>query len=154
MTSTPRVNLNVIEVDRPCPADWSAMAAVDGDRVRFCKHCEHAVYDLSALTRPEAEALVAAHAGDRLCVRLYKRGDGTVVTADCGGRWRAAAGRWAARWGGWVGVILAATSAAFGCDDRPPRATTVDTPRVLTGMIAAPPPATAPTTQPIATTQP
>ena len=58
------------------------------DRVRFCGHCAKDVYDLSALGREEAEALLRASRRpdtERLgvCVRLYRRTDGTVLTADC-----------------------------------------------------------------------
>jgi len=52
------------------------------DRVRFCSLCQKNVYDLSALDRSAAQALVAEHEG-RLCVRFYQRADGTILTADC-----------------------------------------------------------------------
>lgn len=52
------------------------------DRVRFCGRCEKSVYDLSALTTEQAEALLRAY-GESLCVRFYRRRDGTVMTSDC-----------------------------------------------------------------------
>jgi hypothetical protein len=52
------------------------------DRVRFCGECRLNVYNLSAMSRPEAEALLRAKEG-RLCVRFYVRRDGTVLTRDC-----------------------------------------------------------------------
>ena len=52
------------------------------DSVRFCDHCRLNVYNLSALTRVEAEALLASTEG-KLCARLYRRSDGTVLTKDC-----------------------------------------------------------------------
>jgi hypothetical protein len=52
------------------------------DRVRFCGECRLNVYNLSAMTRPEAEALLRAKEG-RLCVRFYVRRDGTALTQDC-----------------------------------------------------------------------
>jgi hypothetical protein len=55
---------------------------VGDDRVRFCVHCKKDVYDLSALQRDEAEALLAERSGG-MCARLYRRTDGTVLTADC-----------------------------------------------------------------------
>ncbi|XXY46220.1 hypothetical protein WME91_40090 [Sorangium sp. So ce269] len=64
----------------PCNASWDEMAG--DDRVRFCQRCEKNVYNLSEMPRDEAERLVRAAAGD-LCVRLYQRADGTVLTADC-----------------------------------------------------------------------
>jgi len=76
------VSLNVIRVAEPCPADWDAM---QGDnRVRFCDECRLHVYNLSELTRPQAEQFIAEHEG-RLCVRYYQRADGTIITRDCEG---------------------------------------------------------------------
>jgi hypothetical protein len=64
----------------PCPTSWDAMEG--DDRVRFCGLCQLNVYNLSAMTRAEAEALVARTEG-RVCARLYRRADGTVLTKDC-----------------------------------------------------------------------
>jgi hypothetical protein len=52
------------------------------DRVRFCDRCNLDVYNLAGMSRGEAETLVRRSAG-RLCVRLYRRQDGTVLTRDC-----------------------------------------------------------------------
>jgi hypothetical protein len=52
------------------------------DRVRFCSQCNLNVYNLSAMGLDEAEALVAGAEG-RLCVRFYRRTDGTIITQDC-----------------------------------------------------------------------
>jgi hypothetical protein len=84
------VSLEVIDIATPCPADWDAMRG--GDRVRFCGHCSLNVYNLSAMPRGEAERLVRETEG-RVCVRLYRRADGTVVTADCEGAMRLAVRR-------------------------------------------------------------
>lgn len=72
--------LEDIQIATPCKADWDAMTG--DDRVRFCGECSLNVYNLSAMTRDEAEALIARKEG-RLCVRLFKRHDGTVITHDC-----------------------------------------------------------------------
>jgi hypothetical protein len=72
--------LDRIRVASPCHASWDAMTG--DDRVRFCGECKKDVYNLSAMTRDEAERLLAERAGS-LCVRVYKRADGTVLTADC-----------------------------------------------------------------------
>jgi hypothetical protein len=75
--------LNVLDdlrIAAPCPASWSAMRG--DDRVRFCELCSKNVYNLSGLTAAEA-AKVVSEAGGSLCVRLYRRRDGTVLTADC-----------------------------------------------------------------------
>lgn len=50
--------------------------------VRFCGECGKNVYNLSARTAGEAEALIAEHEG-RLCVRYFERADGTIVTKGC-----------------------------------------------------------------------
>lgn len=72
--------LGRVRIASPCPASWEAM---EGDeRVRFCRLCDLNVYNLSEMTRGEAEALVARAEG-RLCARLYRRADGTVLTKDC-----------------------------------------------------------------------
>jgi hypothetical protein len=49
---------------------------------RFCTSCGLNVYNLSAMTREEAEALILQKEG-RLCVRFFQRDDGTVMTTDC-----------------------------------------------------------------------
>lgn len=72
--------LENVAIAAPCTASWDAM--VGDDRVRFCGKCEKNVYNLSAMPRDEAEALLAAREG-KMCVRLYKRADGTVMTNDC-----------------------------------------------------------------------
>jgi len=40
------------------------------------------VFNLSEMTRPEAEALIVEKNG-QLCARYYKRNDGTIITSDC-----------------------------------------------------------------------
>jgi hypothetical protein len=72
--------LNDLRIATPCPASWDAMRG--DDRVRFCDSCSKQVYNISGLTAVAAVALVRESEG-RLCVRLYRRKDGTVLTADC-----------------------------------------------------------------------
>jgi hypothetical protein len=79
----PRVSLPVLAnvlVASPCGASWDTM--LGGDRVRFCGDCKRDVYNLSAMTRGEAEALIAGRNG-RLCVRYFQRPDGTILLDDC-----------------------------------------------------------------------
>jgi len=52
------------------------------DQVRHCTLCNKNVYNLSAMTRGQAEALLRETEG-RLCARLYRRADGTVLTENC-----------------------------------------------------------------------
>src|SRR5215211_8226592 len=72
--------LEQVKVAAPCPADWERM--VGDARVRYCDRCSLHVYNLSGMTRREAEALVTG-AESRLCVRFYRRPDGTILTRNC-----------------------------------------------------------------------
>jgi hypothetical protein len=72
--------LDQIQIASPCSASWDAMKG--DDRVRFCESCKLHVYNLSAMTRHEAEALVERTEG-RLCAGFHRRPDGTVLTRDC-----------------------------------------------------------------------
>ena len=75
--------LNDVKVASPCSESWDEM--IGDERTRFCLKCDKNVYDVSAMTRDEAEALIArAEGGDAgLCLRIYRRKDGTVLTSDC-----------------------------------------------------------------------
>jgi len=55
---------------------------IGNDRTRFCSQCELNVFNLSAMTRAEAEHLIA-NAETRLCLRFYRRRDGSIITQDC-----------------------------------------------------------------------
>jgi hypothetical protein len=76
MTTT----LDRLEIATPCKASWDGMSG--DDRVRFCGLCKLNVYNLSGMTREQAETLVRTSEG-RVCVRMFKRADGTVITQDC-----------------------------------------------------------------------
>jgi len=96
------ITLEQIQIRKPCPVSWDQMAG--DEKVRFCVHCKMNVFDLSAMDRDEAERFInqraggaagsdrsdgsdgsgaAGEAGARTCVRMYRRMDGMVVTADC-----------------------------------------------------------------------
>jgi hypothetical protein len=72
--------LENIRIASPCTADWSRMSG--DERVRHCGDCKKNVYNLSDMTREEAEAVIIAKEG-RLCVRYYQRKDGTILLKDC-----------------------------------------------------------------------
>jgi hypothetical protein len=74
--------LDNLRVAAPCNADWSQMTPGADDRVRNCGDCKKDVYNLTDMTRDEAEALIVATAG-KLCVRYFQRHDGTILLADC-----------------------------------------------------------------------
>jgi hypothetical protein len=72
--------LDQITIASPCEAEWGEMA---GDhRVRFCSSCSRHVYNIMAMTAEEATSLIFESEG-RVCARIYRRSDGTVLTADC-----------------------------------------------------------------------
>jgi hypothetical protein len=72
--------LETVRIATPCHVSWDAMSG--DERVRFCEHCKLHVYNLSALTRLEAEDFLRQHEG-QTCLRLFRRSDGTVLTRDC-----------------------------------------------------------------------
>lgn len=76
--------LNNISIASPCSADWNEMYG--DERKRFCGDCKLNVYNLSGMTRDEAEALIF-NAEERLCVRFFRRADGSVITQDCPVGW-------------------------------------------------------------------
>jgi hypothetical protein len=78
--------LNNLKVASPCSQDWNAM--IGNDRKRFCGDCKLNVYNLSGMTKRDAENLLLNSEG-RLCVRFFKRADGTVLTQDCPVGWQA-----------------------------------------------------------------
>jgi len=165
------ISLDVIDIPRPCPADWNEMHGTD--QVRFCDHCKLNVYNLSEMTRPQAERLLIEKEG-HLCARLYRRLDGTVITRDCEGAWKFARrklSRWAALS---CAAVLSGLFAPFGVSDQQAIASGVNEPSlpvqlarrwiaslqtpvsmpmgdiaIAGGIGAAPVPSTQPTTQPI-----
>jgi hypothetical protein len=72
--------LQGLRVASPCSANWDEMWG--NDRVRFCGQCNLNVYNLSGMSKAEAERLVSSAEG-RLCARFYRRKDGTILTQDC-----------------------------------------------------------------------
>lgn len=68
-----------VRIASPCKERWESM--VGDERVRHCSRCDQDVYNLSGLRADEVEAMLA----DRRvrCVRLFRREDGTMLTADC-----------------------------------------------------------------------
>jgi hypothetical protein len=73
-----------LKVASPCSQDWDAM--VGDNRKRYCGECKLNVFNLSGMSKTEAENLIM-NAEGRLCVRFYKRADGSVITEDCPVGW-------------------------------------------------------------------
>jgi hypothetical protein len=76
----PGLELPNIRLGFTCKQRWEDM--VGDDRVRACGGCARPVFNLSAMTRDEAAAVLATR-GLTPCVRFYRRPDGTVMTSDC-----------------------------------------------------------------------
>jgi hypothetical protein len=72
--------LTHLKVAAPCQAEWKWMWGTE--KVRFCGQCHLNVYNLSAMTTEQAEDLIRRTEG-QLCVRFYRRKDGTVLTQNC-----------------------------------------------------------------------
>ena len=72
--------LDQIKVAAPCKASWEDM---DGNaQVRHCNQCSLNVYNISEMTTQDATALIQEKEG-KLCLRMYKRPDGTLINRDC-----------------------------------------------------------------------
>lgn len=81
MTGT--VHLDVLKncrIASPCSARWEDMAG--DDKRRLCCQCDLHVHNLAAMSGAEIEELLRT-SGSTPCVRMYRRADGTVITADC-----------------------------------------------------------------------
>src|SRR5262245_9558298 len=76
--------LDLVQIPIPCEVPWDSMPG--DEQVRHCGQCKQNVYNVAELTRPEAMRLLRA----RACLRIYRRPDNTVITADCRERLRAA----------------------------------------------------------------
>jgi hypothetical protein len=79
--ATRRVRLlDQLRVAAPCSESWDLMEG--NDQVRHCGKCDQQVFNLSAMTRDEAETLVRDKQGN-LCARYFQRKDGTIITQNC-----------------------------------------------------------------------
>ena len=76
--------LKNVKIASPCSMDWDEMYG--DDRKRFCGECKLNVYNLSGMTHYDAENLLR-NAEGRMCVRFYRRSDGTILTQDCPVGW-------------------------------------------------------------------
>jgi hypothetical protein len=108
-TGSPRRELPLLDrvyIASPCAVPWESMTG--DERQRLCASCDKTVYDVSAMTRDEAESLLRAKSTDA-CLRIFRRFDGTVLTADCP---VGVVKKQRARRRGAIAGVLAATAAA------------------------------------------
>jgi hypothetical protein len=150
--------LDGISIASPCSADWNQMQG--DERRRFCAQCKLHVHDLSAMSARDANELLQRGTQGRVCVRFFRRADGTVLTRDCpvGLRrklrraWARAAAMWLALWGSFAACTRQAANpvtpttqprewkgeAVMGDMVAPPK----EEPRAVMGLAAPEPPKT------------
>ncbi len=71
MTQTEK-SLDRLYISSPCDADWEKMPG--SETVRFCSQCSLNVYNISGLTKKQAEKLIAETEGRPLRQTLSSRG--------------------------------------------------------------------------------
>jgi len=126
------IALHRIDIPSPCTASWDLMQG--DDRVRHCGSCNKDVFNLSAMAEDEAADLLADNADGHLCVRFYRRADGTVLTSDCGAR---AASTRRQAWSRMAGATaLALSAAACTPGAKPTRVTDPAAQPVLVSIVA------------------
>lgn len=101
--------LDRIRIASPCHVSWESMTGTE--RARFCSQCKLHVYDFSRLSRKEAVALISNTQG-RVCGRLHRRADGTILTSDCPVGLRAIRRRVARMAGACLATVLSLLSVA------------------------------------------
>ncbi len=72
--------LQHVYIASPCAVPWESMTG--DERERLCASCNKSVYDVSQMTTAEAEELLRTK-GTEACLRIFRRFDGTILTADC-----------------------------------------------------------------------
>jgi len=104
-------DVNNLRVASPCSVGWETMSG--DERVRRCDSCEMNIYNVSEMTKKEVENLILKRES-RVCIRLYKRTDGTVLTKDCPVGFRAYQKRVARFAGATLATVLGLFSVSFG----------------------------------------
>lgn len=69
-----------LEVASPCSEKWESMTG--DERVRHCAKCRMNVFNVKELTEAEVVTMLEQATG-RVCGRIFRRSDGTVLTKDC-----------------------------------------------------------------------
>lgn len=69
-----------LSVAAPCHVDWDSMTG--DEKKRFCGDCKLNVYNVSTMSTQEAADFIRKSEG-RVCMRLYRRKDGTIITDNC-----------------------------------------------------------------------
>jgi hypothetical protein len=120
MRTVPLSVLDSVRIAAPCPVAWESMT---GDaRVRHCDQCNLKVFNISDMTRDEADAFLRdaagiRSAGGRVCAGFWRRGDGTNLLKDCPvglAKLRAALARRVSRTAAALALLVGAGAAVGG----------------------------------------
>ena len=96
--------LDAITIATPCTVSWNGMKG--DERIRFCTKCNHHVHDISEMTAADALQFVNS-TNESVCVRLYRRPDGRVLTADCALTLREKTWKWLLARSAWAATLFA-----------------------------------------------
>jgi hypothetical protein len=72
--------LDNLVIAAPCSIPWESMQG--NERERSCAGCSKTVYNISDMTKLEAERFLAER-GTSECMRFFRRTDGTIMTDNC-----------------------------------------------------------------------
>src|ERR1700733_2460408 len=64
----------------PCQFGWENM--IGNDATRFCGGCNLQVYNTSVISSAEVQNILNMDA-DQVCLRIYRKADGTIITDEC-----------------------------------------------------------------------
>lgn len=73
--------LRWLQISSPCHQSWDDMEGDDSKRL--CLTCDKHVYNIEEMTRTEVIALMRSDEERKICKRIRKRFDGTVIMSDC-----------------------------------------------------------------------
>ncbi len=112
-----KFDVNKLRVASPCSIGWKTMTG--DERVRHCHACQLNIYNTTEMTTKEVEHLIENREG-RLCIRLFRRSDGTVLTKDCPVGLRAVRKRIGIFAGAAMSAVLGLFSVSFGQKEAKP----------------------------------
>lgn len=70
--------LSKVTLEKPCSQNWDEM--VGDERERFCSMCSLNVYNLSSMTRDEAEEFLQVRNDGSVCLNYISDAEGKVIT--------------------------------------------------------------------------
>ena len=77
-------SLDIVTIPAPCPMQWEEMEG-DATLARSCSQCHKQIFNLSAMSRADAEALLAR--SEHPCITYLRGGDGKILTTEPSGFW-------------------------------------------------------------------